>query len=79
MRNISQYIEPGNTIGSADKIWMRDRSKRLANIGCVGDVAVGREEYCSYSSGIGGIANIALCGIRATKSVSKGKLLHKRH
>lgn len=59
--DITQDIRPRDGVGASDKIWMRDGTKRLADVGCVGYITVGREENGADAVGVGCISVGRVC------------------
>ena len=62
MADIADQIGPGDAVGAFDEPGVCDGPEGLANVGRVGYVAVCAEEDGSDASGVGGIAEVGVCG-----------------
>lgn len=56
MPDVANQIGPGYAVGAADEPRMRDGTEGLANVGGVGDIAMGAEEDGAQACGVGGVA-----------------------
>ena len=61
MADIADQVGPGDAVGAFDEPRVRDRPEGLADVGCVGDVAVGTEEDCSDAGRVGGVTEVGVC------------------
>jgi hypothetical protein len=56
MGDIADEICPGNSVRGAHEPGMGDWAKRLANVGCVGDVPMGGEEESAEAVCVSSVA-----------------------
>jgi hypothetical protein len=56
MSDIADEICPGDSVGGAHEPGVGNWAKGLANVGCVGDVAVGGEEESAEAVCVSGVA-----------------------
>ena len=60
MRDITDEIGPGDPIGTFYEVRVGNRTEGLADVGGVGDVAVGGEEDGAKAGGVGSIAEVSV-------------------
>jgi hypothetical protein len=58
--DIAGEVEPRDSVRRADELWMCNGAEGLANIGGVGNIAVGRCEDCSETGSVGKITKIGV-------------------
>ena len=56
--DVAEDVGPRHAVGAPHQPWVRDGTERLANVGRVGDVAVGREENGAEAGRVGGVADV---------------------
>ena len=59
--DVPDEISPRDTVSGFDQVGVGDGAKRLANVGGVGYVAVGREEDGTEAGGVGSVAEVGVC------------------
>lgn len=60
--DVADQIRPGDAVGGFDEPGVSDGAEGLADVGGVGDVAVGGEEDGAEAGGVGGVADVAVGG-----------------
>ena len=55
MADITEQISPGDSIGRAPEVGMRDWTKRFTNVGGIGDITLGGEKEGADAIGVGGV------------------------
>lgn len=70
MQDVAGEVEPGDTIGRTDEAWVSNGAEGLANVGCVGDIAVGRVHDGADAVCVGGPAEVCFGGFGGPGIVS---------
>lgn len=71
--HVADQVGPRDAIGGLDEPGVGDGAEGLANVRGVGDVAVGGEKDGAQASGVGGVAEIGVCGfVGSVGVVSQG-------
>jgi hypothetical protein len=65
VRDIAAQVQPGDAVGCAYGDWVRDGPEGLANVRGVCDIAMRRGEDGAEARGVGGVADIGVCGVVA--------------
>lgn len=60
--HVADQVGPGDAVGRFDEPGVGDGAEGLAYVGGVGDVAVGGEKDGAQASGVGGVAEVGVCG-----------------
>ena len=75
MRNVADQVRPGYSIGGANPVWMRNRSERLSNIGCVGYIAMSRHHHRAKSRCICCISDVGIGGFGSSVVMSEYRVI----
>ncbi len=65
--DVADEVGPGDTIGATDQPGVGDGTEGFADVGCVGNVAVGTEKDCAGAGQVGCIAESGICGVLRTE------------
>lgn len=60
--HVADQVGPGDAVGGFDEPGVGDGAEGLANVGRVGDVAVGGEKDGAQTGGVGGVAEVGVGG-----------------
>lgn len=66
MADVADQIGPGDAVGAFDEPGMGDGPEGFADVGRVGDIAVGAEEDGADAGCVGGVAEVGVCGFFRT-------------
>lgn len=60
--DVAEDVRPRDAVGAAHQPGVGDGPEGLANVGGIGDVAVGREEDGTEAGSVGGVADVGFRG-----------------
>ena len=60
--DVADEVGPGDGVGGSDEAWVGDGAEGFADVGGVGNVAVGAEEDGAEAGGVGCVADVGVGG-----------------